>query len=488
MNRIGWTLLAAVAVIPVLADPAAGAALGQWTARQPFEGTTGDTIHYYLFTPAGVETAKRYPLVLWLHGGLKSNGVGGPNMPADAFYRDEHQRQHPCFVLRPVAVKGANWVSPRGAGTASHALPADPAPSMTVLGELLDRVIKQNPIDPAGLHVVGASMGGYGVWDLIARHPKRFASAVPICGGGDPSQAARLKDARIWIFHSTDDRIVPPRGSRDMFQALAKARGQEPAVRKDDAKTIRSCAGGAIRYTEFARGGHNAWDPALRDPEVFGWVFQGAAGRQAGARGETADKGFRTLFDGKTLKGWTLRGGTATYVVEDGTIVGTTVEGSPNTFLCTEKEYGDFELVLDVRCDPKLNSGIQIRSHVYQKATPMAGRPKRIRKAGDVYGYQCEIAGGGSAGNFWDEARRARWLADTSKKPTAREAYKPGQWNTYRIVAQGDRIRSWVNGVPCADFRDSTDAKGFIGLQVHGIRKGTGPYQVRWRNIRIREL
>ena len=308
MNRIGWALVAAVAVIPVLADPAAGAAAGQWTARQPFEGTTGDTIHYYLFTPAGAETAKRYPLVLWLHGGLKSNGVGGPNMPADAFYRDEHQRQHPCFVLRPVAVKGTNWVSPRGAGTASHAMPADPAPSMTVLLELLDRVIKQNPIDPAGLHVVGASMGGYGVWDLIARHPKRFASAIPICGGGDPSQAARLKDMRIWVFHSADDRIVPPRGSRDMFQALAKARGETPAVQEDDAKTIHSCAGGAIRYTEFTRGGHNAWDRALRDPEVFRWVFQGAAERQAGARGETADKGFRSLFDGKALTGRAVRG------------------------------------------------------------------------------------------------------------------------------------------------------------------------------------
>ena len=274
MNRITLALLAGAAAIPVLADPAAGGTLGQWTPRQSFEGSTGDTIHYYLFTPAGVEAARRYPLVLWLHGGLKSNGVGGPNMPADAFYRDEHQKQQPCFVLRPVAVKGTNWVSPRGAGTASHAMPADPAPSMAVLLELLERVVKHHPIDAARLHVVGASMGGYGVWDLIARQPKRFASAIPICGGGDPSRAERLKDARIWIFHSSDDRIVPARGSRDMFQALAKARGETPHVQEDDQKTVYSCAGGAIRYTEFKQGGHNAWDRALNDADVLRWVFQ----------------------------------------------------------------------------------------------------------------------------------------------------------------------------------------------------------------------
>ena len=194
------------------------------------------------------------------------------------------------------------------------------------------------------------------------------------------------------------------------------------------------------------------------------------------------------LFDGKTIDGWTVRGGTATYKVEDGTIVGTTVEGSPNTFLC-KGPFSDFELEFDVLCDKPLNSGVQIRSHVYEQDTPQASNPKRIRKAGEVYGYQCEIAAeGGVAGNFWDEGRHTRWHDDFSDKPTAQKAYKGGEWNHYRIVAQGDHIRSWVNGVACADFHDKTDASGFIGLQVHGVKKGTGPYQVRWKNIRLREL
>lgn len=199
--------------------------------------------------------------------------------------------------------------------------------------------------------------------------------------------------------------------------------------------------------------------------------------------------GWVSLFDGKSLDGWTREGGYATYEAKDGMIIGTTADGSKNTFLC-KGPYGDFVLELDVLCDPELNSGIQIRSHAYEKDTPQMSKPSRIREKGEVYGYQCEIAAAatGSCGNFWDEGRRTKWLDDFTDNPEAKTAFKENKWNHYRIVAQGNRIRSWVNGVPCADFEDDMDATGFIGLQVHGIKKGTGPYQVRWRNIKIREL
>jgi hypothetical protein len=205
--------------------------------------------------------------------------------------------------------------------------------------------------------------------------------------------------------------------------------------------------------------------------------------------GWAADEGWISLFDGKTLDGWTVRGGKATYKVENGAIVGTTSDGGPNTFLC-RGDYGDFVLEFEVLCDPPLNSGVQIRSHVYEKDTPQESNPARVRKAGEIYGYQCEIADQalGTAGNFWDEARRTRWLDDFAEKPEARSAFNNGVWNHYRIVAQGRRIRSWVNGIPCADFVDDHDSRGFIGLQVHTVKPGTGPYQVRWRNIRIRDL
>jgi hypothetical protein len=201
------------------------------------------------------------------------------------------------------------------------------------------------------------------------------------------------------------------------------------------------------------------------------------------------DQGWVPLFDGKTLDGWKVNGGFALYKVEGGTIVGTTAEGSPNTFLC-KGDFKDFVLELEVKCDPRLNSGVQVRSHVYQKDTPQESDPKRVRKAGTVYGPQCEVAEAarGASGNFWDEARRTRWLGDFADRPQARTAFKDGEWNRYRIVVQGDRYRSWVNGVPCADFKDDRDKDGFIGLQVHGIPTGQGPYQVRWRTIGIREL
>lgn len=207
------------------------------------------------------------------------------------------------------------------------------------------------------------------------------------------------------------------------------------------------------------------------------------------------------LFDGKSLDGWEVKSGTATYRVEDATIVGTTVEGSPNTFLCTKKTYGDFVLEFEVKCDPDLNSGVQFRSEAYDKDTEIAieGKPRKF-PAGRVFGYQVEIASNGSAGRVYDEARRGRWL-ETGKAPkdetkeeaekataAGRAAFKIDGWNQYRVIAQGDHIQTFINGTKIADFTDSMTASGFLGLQVHGIKKGTGPFSVRWRNIRIREL
>ena len=228
---------------------------------------------------------------------------------------------------------------------------------------------------------------------------------------------------------------------------------------------------------------------AVHSAIVLALVFGGSS---ACGQPNRAEAPWEYLFDGKSLDAWQVRGGSAQYDVEDGVIVGTTVQGSPNTFLCTKKPYGNFELELDFKCDPQLNSGIQIRSHAYERDTNTVmyrngRRVERLRKAGTVYGYQVEIAGGGASGGIWDEARKAMWLYDARQSPAAGEAYRADQWNKYRIVCIGDRIRTWVNGVACADFRDATDLSGFIGLQVHSYR-GPKPAHVRWTNIRIRDL
>lgn len=185
------------------------------------------------------------------------------------------------------------------------------------------------------------------------------------------------------------------------------------------------------------------------------------------------------LFNGKNLDGWEQRNGTATYRVEDGCIVGKTAEGSPNSFLCTVKEYGDFELKFEVKVDDALNSGVQIRS-----------KTKGDTKDGRVHGPQVEIATNGTAGFIYGEGLTTGWLSENRDDPKAKAAFKKGEWNQYLVRAQGKSIKTWVNGVPVADLvEEKTGMKtGFIALQVHGIKKGTGPYEVRWRNITLKEL
>ena len=204
------------------------------------------------------------------------------------------------------------------------------------------------------------------------------------------------------------------------------------------------------------------------------------------------DDGFKPIFDGKTLEGWVQEGGKADYKVEDGAVVGTAVAKTPNSFLCTRKQYGDFVLELEFKVDPSLNSGVQIRSHVYEKDTTVEIRgKKREKKAGTVYGYQVEIDPSKRAytGGVYDEARRG-WLNDLKDNEEARKAFRQGKWNKFRIICKGDSIKTWVNGVPAADLKDSMTPRGFIALQVHGVgkRKDRVGKQVRWRNIRLKEL
>ena len=193
-----------------------------------------------------------------------------------------------------------------------------------------------------------------------------------------------------------------------------------------------------------------------------------------------------SLFDGKTLKGWIQKNGTAIYRVEDGAIVGRTTKGSPNSFLCTEKEYGDFELEFEVLLiNNELNSGVQIRSQTKEA--------KGDQKFGRVNGPQVEIEASGSkgaeSGYIYGEACGG-WMTPQDKlKP--RKVFKDGEWNKYRIVAQGARLQTWINGEPVEDLTDEnkfkTHPKGFIGLQVHGVGE-QGPFEVAWRNIRIKVL
>ncbi|MEL6104536.1 MAG: DUF1080 domain-containing protein [Planctomycetota bacterium] len=206
--------------------------------------------------------------------------------------------------------------------------------------------------------------------------------------------------------------------------------------------------------------------------------------------GVVAQDSWRPLFDGKSLDGWAIKSGYATYEIEDGVILGKTAEGSKNTFLCTADEFGDFELTFEVKVDKGLNSGVQIRSKF--KADKFADK-----YGGRVYGPQVEIeTGPGQAGWIYGEATGRGWLSpepqSKDKAVNQHDHFKNDGWNTYRVVAKGANIKTYINGVLIADLTDEeiyrTHPKGVIGLQVHGIKSGSGPYEVRWRNLKIKSL
>ncbi|WP_439559561.1 3-keto-disaccharide hydrolase [Dyadobacter sp.] len=186
--------------------------------------------------------------------------------------------------------------------------------------------------------------------------------------------------------------------------------------------------------------------------------------------------GWQNLFNGKDLTGWKQLNGQAKYEVKDGAIVGTSVMGTPNSFLTTEKDYGDFILEVDVKVDNKLNSGIQIRS-----------LSKPDYQNGRVHGYQVEIDPSDRAysAGIYDEARRG-WLYPLDLNPDAKTAFKKEQWNKYRIEAIGNSIRTFLNGVAVAHVIDDMTPSGFICLQVHSIgSKDLEATQVSWKNVRI---
>lgn len=185
------------------------------------------------------------------------------------------------------------------------------------------------------------------------------------------------------------------------------------------------------------------------------------------------------LFNGESLVGWEVLNGNAPYSVEDGAIVGTSVMGSPNTFLTTGQPYTNFVLEFDVMLDEGLNSGVQIRSN--SNDAYMNGR---------VHGLQVEIEDSPRdwAGGLYDEARKG-WRYPLEYNPAGKNAFKKGEWNHYRIVAFENAVMTWVNGVAAANLVEDVVESGFIGLQVHSINKEEhAGKKIRWKNIRLREL
>ena len=206
-----------------------------------FTTKAGVQVKYLLYLPSDYAESKRqWPLVLFLHGRGESNGPlklvtkwGPPRMAARG-------DKLPYILVSPQCPPEDHWSKPK-----QHVR----------LHELLDLVLQQHAVDQDRVYLTGLSMGGYGSWTLAGQRPERFAAVAPICGGGKPGDAQRLKKLPIWVFHGDQDTAVPLTKSLEMVDAIRKAGGKQ------------------LRFTTLEHVGHNSWSAAYATPGLFNWML-----------------------------------------------------------------------------------------------------------------------------------------------------------------------------------------------------------------------
>lgn len=205
-----------------------------------------------LYVPENLDKAKKYPLVVALHGaGARGDDNVKPMSLFKTFWAPEMQKKHPAFILAPQMKRSWSPVIKKFTNYSADEKPV--TEEMLSVFALVEEMIKANPIDPDRVYIVGQSMGGFGTWDAMVRRPELWAAAVPICGGGDPSKAAEIKHIPTWVWHGSNDTTVSPQNSRDMVEALKKA-------------------GGDPKYSEV-KAGHGSWNHAFASEELYEWLF-----------------------------------------------------------------------------------------------------------------------------------------------------------------------------------------------------------------------
>jgi len=193
-----------------------------------------------------------------------------------------------------------------------------------------------------------------------------------------------------------------------------------------------------------------------------------------------AGEGFVELFNGKDLKDWEVRGGTCTFEVEDGEILGTCIKGSPSTYLCTKRaDFTDFVATAELKWIVDSNTGMMFRAKVKgDKKVTVYGPQVEMEEEGKGRGWSGGIYGQSCGGYYYPV-----WLAD-KRHVAARAAQKKGEWNRITIKAEGEVMKTWLNGVPVSHVVNDEFLEGFFGLQIHSGKQG----EIRFRNIRVKEL
>ena len=247
---IAMASIAAVAALPPHLEKAITNAAAV-TEAKTYTNAAGASLNYRFHAPAKVEPGKRYPLVLFLHG-VGSRGsdntrqLGNGVWPIFSYMKAKGMEG---YIIAPQCPDGEKW-----GPLVANRLASKPSAAMALVMELLEKTIKDFPVDARRVYVTGLSMGGFGTWDIVQRRPDLFAAAMPICGGGDTTLAWKVRSVPIWVFHGDSDTIVPPTYSRQMVSALWQCDGN-------------------VRYREYPGVGHNCWEATYADPTVLDWLF-----------------------------------------------------------------------------------------------------------------------------------------------------------------------------------------------------------------------
>lgn len=224
-----------------------------------------ETFGYRLLTPEKIEPGKKYPVILFLHGAGErgdDNKIQLKHFPV-LMSEPARRKKFPCFVIAPQCRTDRRWVEVDWGSKKSTPTTDDPGDQMKMAIAILKEVQKNHPTDDDRVYLTGLSMGGYGSWDLAARHPDWFAAAAPICGGGDETKAKQLAELPLWAFHGDADQAVPVGRSRTMIDAIRQA-------------------GGEPKYTEYPKLGHHSWVPAYSDKSgLLDWLFEQKLGDRA---------------------------------------------------------------------------------------------------------------------------------------------------------------------------------------------------------------